>query len=206
MLTTKSSFLLHSVSRLHMGILKSIHTSPASDADLLADYKQYQQQEALAQLFLRYYDLTYGVCVKYLKDQEAAKDAVMNIYEQLPEKVLKHSIENFKSWLYAVTKNHCLMQIRKSQKLQTVQFDNEFVQSEDFSHLEGVFEKERQLEKLNGCIEQLHEEQRQTIRLFYLENKCYNEITTITGFDWNKVRSLVQNGRRNLKICMENNG
>ena len=42
-----------------------------------------------------------------------------------------------------------------------------------------------------------------TIRLFYLENKCHNEITEMTGMDWNRVRSLIQNGRRNLKNCME---
>jgi RNA polymerase sigma factor (sigma-70 family) len=189
-----------------MGILKSIRTSPLTDADLLALYQQDQQQEILAQLFLRYNDLVYGTCVKYLEDQEAAKDAVMNIYHELVEKVKHHSIENFKSWLYVVSKNHCLMQLRKNKKLPTMEFDSQIVQSEDFSHLDGVFEKERQLDKLGNCMKKLNEEQRQTVRLFYLESKCYNEISTITGFDWNKVRSLVQNGRRNLKICMEDNG
>jgi RNA polymerase sigma-70 factor (ECF subfamily) len=189
-----------------MGILKSIRTSPLSDAELLELYQQNLQQEILAQLFLRYNDLVYGTCIKYLGDQEAAKDAVMNIYHELIEKVKLHSIDNFKSWLYVVTKNHCLMQIRKNKKLATSDFDSQIMQSEDFSHLENVFEKERQLDKLSGCMEKLNEEQRQTVRLFYLENKCYNEITAITGFDWNKVRSLVQNGRRNLKNCMEDNG
>ena len=189
-----------------MGILKSIRTSPLSDAGLLELYQQNLQQELLAQLFLRYNDLVYGTCVKYLGDQEAAKDAVMNIYQELVEKVKVHSIDNFKSWLYVVTKNHCLMQIRKNKKLMTTDFDSHVMQSEDFSHLESVFDRERQLDKLGGCMEKLNEEQRQTVRLFYLENKCYNEITAITGFDWNKVRSLVQNGRRNLKICMEDNG
>jgi RNA polymerase sigma-70 factor (ECF subfamily) len=189
-----------------MGILKSIRTSPLSDAELLELYQQNLQQEILAQLFLRYNDLVYGTCIKYLGDQEAAKDAVMNIYHELIEKLKLHSIDNFKSWLYVVTKNHCLMQIRKNKKLATSDFDSQIMQSEDFSHLENVFEKERQLDKLSGCMEKLNEEQRQTVRLFYLENKCYNEITAITGFDWNKVRSLVQNGRRNLKNCMEDNG
>ncbi len=189
-----------------MGILKSIRTSSLSDAELIADYRQHQQQDTLAQLFFRYNELVYGTCVKYLGDQEAAKDAVMNIYQELLEKVKHHQIENFKSWLYVVTKNHCLMQIRKNKKLSTTEIDSQNVQSEDFSHLESVFEKERQLDKLEGCMQKLNEEQRQTVRMFYLENKCYNEITAFTGFDWNKVRSLVQNGRRNLKICMENNG
>lgn len=189
-----------------MGILKSIRTSPLSDSELLDLYQQTLQQEIVAQLFLRYTDLVYGTCVKYLGDQEAAKDSVMNVYQELVEKLKNHSIDNFKSWLYVVTKNHCLMQIRKNKKLAAIDFDSQVMQSEDFSHLENVFEKERQLDKLGGCMEKLNQEQRQTVRLFYLENKCYNEITAITGFDWNKVRSLVQNGRRNLKICMEDNG
>lgn len=189
-----------------MGILKSIRSSPLSDADLLRLYQQQQHQEVLAQLFLRYNDLVYGTCIKYLGDQEAAKDAAMNIYHELVEKVKQHQIDNFKSWLYVVTKNHCLMQIRKSKKTVTTEFDSNVMQSEDFSHLEVVFEKERQLEKLGGCMQKLNDEQRQVVRLFYLENKCYKEISETTGFDWNKVRSLVQNGRRNLKICMEDNG
>ena len=191
---------------LFMGILKSIQTSPLSDAELIAEYQQHQQQETLAQLYLRYNELVYGTCIKYLSDQEAAKDAVMNIYQELLEKLKQHKVENFKSWLYVVTKNHCLMQIRKNKKVSVTDFYFESVLTEDFSHLESVLEKERQLDKLGGCMQKLNEEQRQTVRLFYLENKCYNEISEITGFDWNKVRSLVQNGRRNLKICMEDNG
>ena len=187
-----------------MGILKSIQTS-LTDADLLALYRQDQQQEILAQLFLRYNDLMYGTCVKYLGDQEAAKDAVMNIYHELQQKLANQNIDNFKSWLHVVTKNHCLMQLRKNKKFPTTHFDAQIMQSEDFSHLESVFEKERQLDKLSLCMQKLNEEQRQTVRLFYLENKCYNEISVTTGFDWNKVRSLVQNGRRNLKNCMEDN-
>ncbi len=189
-----------------MGILKNIQTNTFSDADLLKQYQQKQNQQILAELYLRYADLVYGVCMKYLENQEAAKDAVMNIYQELVEKAKNHNIETFKSWLYVVAKNHCLMVLRNNKKMTVVEFDGKSVQSEDFSHLESVIEKEKQLDKLEACIEKLSEEQKQTVRLFYLENKCYNEITATTGFEWNKVRSLVQNGRRNLKNCMEENG
>ena len=189
-----------------MGILKTIQSSLLSDADLLALYKQDLQQEILADLFLRYHDLLYGTCMKYLSDQETAKDAVMSIYEQLPKKVQNHTIDNFKSWLYVVAKNHCLMQLRKNKKHTTVEFDGQVMQSEDFSHLDSVFEKERQLDLLEGCMEQLNDDQRKTVKMFYMDDKCYNEISEATGFEWNKVRSLIQNGRRNLKICMEENG
>jgi RNA polymerase sigma-70 factor (ECF subfamily) len=176
------------------------------DEALLAAFKDNGDQEMLAQLYLRYSDLVYGVCVKYLKDTEAAKDGVMNIYQELLVKLQTHEVDNFKSWLYVVAKNHCLMHLRKEKKMVTVEFTPTVMQSENFEHLDSVLEKENELKKLENCIEHLPLEQKQGIRLFYLENKCYNEIAEQTGFDWNKVRSLIQNGRRNLKICMEKNG
>jgi RNA polymerase sigma-70 factor (ECF subfamily) len=79
------------------------------------------------------------------------------------------------------------------------------MQSEDFTHLDAVLDKEKDLQRLEHCIDSLQEEQNKVIKMFYLENKCYNEITEVTGIDWNRVRSLIQNGRRNLKNCMEEN-
>jgi RNA polymerase sigma factor (sigma-70 family) len=172
----------------------------------MSEFKTNFDQELLAQLYLRYSELVYGVCLKYLKDGEKAKDAVMNIYHELFAKLQSHEVTNFKSWLYVVAKNHCLMQLRKEKKVLTVEFTPTIMQSEDFTHLDSVLEKENDLKKLETCIELLPAGQKQAIQLFYLENKCYNEIAEQTGDDWGKVRSLIQNGRRNLKICMENNG
>jgi len=173
---------------------------------LLLDFKQSGSQDVLAKLYLRYTDLVYGTCLKYLKNAETAKDAVMNIYEELHQKLLQHEVENFKSWLYVVTKNHCLMQLRKEKKMITLEFQPAIMQSEDFSHLDSVLAKEQEFKKLEQCLERLPAEQKQAIQLFYIENKCYNEIAEQTAMDWNKVRSVIQNGRRNLKICMEKNG
>jgi RNA polymerase sigma factor (sigma-70 family) len=186
--------------------LKHIEKAPQNDEELLLAFKQSGSQDVLAQLYLRYTDLVYGVCLKYLKDSEAAKDAVMNIYQELLLKLPHHEVENFKSWLYVVAKNHCLMQLRKDKKMITVEFQPAVMQSEDFSHLDSVLSREQDFRKLELCMERLSPEQKQSIQLFYLENKCYNEIVEQTGIDWNKIRSLIQNGRRNLKICMEGNG
>jgi RNA polymerase sigma-70 factor (ECF subfamily) len=99
------------------------------------------------------------------------------------------------------------MQLRKTQKNIVVEFDSSgFVQSEDFSHLDAVLEKENDFKKLETCVELLNDEQKLVINLFYLQQKCYNDIVDETGLEWTKVRSVVQNGRRNLKICMEKNG
>jgi RNA polymerase sigma factor (sigma-70 family) len=183
--------------------IKSFASLP--DEALLNEFKKNSDQQMLVHLYMRYTDLVYGVCMKYLKDSEAAKDAVMNIYQELLTKLQTHQVDNFKSWLYVVVKNHCLMQLRREKKMVTVEFTSTVMQSEDFSHLDSVLEKENELKKLESCIEKLPDEQKQSIRLFYLDNKCYNEIAGTTGYEWNKVRSLIQNGRRNLKICMEKN-
>jgi RNA polymerase sigma-70 factor (ECF subfamily) len=148
-------------------------------------------------------DLVYGVCLKYLKDSEASKDAVMQIFEELVQKLKIHEVDNFKSWLYTLARNYCLMQLRTPKNLKTVEFNPGVMYSEEPEHLNEVFGKEEQLKTLENCLKSLSGDQQQTVELFYLQDKCYNEIATITGLEWNKVRSLIQNGRRNLKICME---
>lgn len=174
-----------------------------TDNELLATYKQNGDLAVLGDLYQRYMDLVYGVCLKYYKEPETAKDAVMQIFEELVDKLKKHEVENFRGWLHQVAKNHCLMQLRKTQKVKTVEFNTELMQSGENMHLDGILEKEENFKKLAGCMESLTGDQEMAIRLFYLDGKSYNEIVTISGIEWNAVRSLIQNGRRNLKLCME---
>jgi RNA polymerase sigma-70 factor (ECF subfamily) len=146
----------------------------------------------------------YAVCLKYLKDPETAKDAVMAIFEELIVKVKKHEISYFRGWVYAVAKNHCLMQLR-SQKQMPLETNADFMQLADNLHPDGIFEKEENLNQLTKCIDALSSDQKQSVQLFYMQEKSYKEIAGLTNSDWNKVRSLIQNARRNLKNCMENN-
>jgi len=182
---------------------RNIPHSPHTDKELVDLYKKSTGLEALGELYQRYMDLVYGVSLKYFKDSEKAKDAVMQIFEELVVKVKKHDIENFKSWLYKVAKNYCLMQLRSPRNLKTVEINPAIMQNEENVHLNGVMEKEENLSRMERCLETLQEEQKNVIQLFYLQQKCYNEIVEATGHEWNHVRSLIQNGRRNLKICME---
>jgi RNA polymerase sigma factor (sigma-70 family) len=147
-------------------------------------------------------DLIYGVCLKYLDDSEDAKDAVINIYEELILKVRKHQIEFFKAWLYQLAKNHCLMQLRKK-KQHFEKIGDHDMQYAASSHLEEVKNKEIQLNLMQSCIDELGQEQQLSVRMFYLQNKCYKQIADETDSEIGKVKSYIQNGRRNLKICME---
>jgi RNA polymerase sigma factor (sigma-70 family) len=182
--------------------LKNI-LSGKTDNELVAEFTSTLDIQFAGELYNRYADLIYGVCLKYLKHPENAQDSAVAVFEELVAKIPKHTIENFKGWLYMLTKNHCLMRIRSGKKAHTVNIDAELMQSEDPTHLDGVLEKEENLVQLEYCMGELAIEQRQAVALFYIEGKCYNEISAITGIEWNKVRSYIQNGRRNLKLCIE---
>ncbi len=186
-----------------MTFLTSQNTSTESDAELVLQFKRHGDLKVLGQLYERYLDLVYGVCLKYLKYPESAKDAVMQLFEELPAKLKKHEVENFRGWLYQVARNQCLMALRSPRNLKTIDLDPSLVQNPEDQHLNGVMEKETDLVKMENCLETLPSDQQQMIRLFYLEGKCYNEIVDQTGLDWNRVRSHIQNGRRNLRNCME---
>ena len=186
--------------------LRNIPTTE-TDKELVAAFKESGEMNYLSVLYQRYMELVFGVCLKYFKDAERSKDAVMEIFEELNTKLRQHEVENFKGWLHVLARNYCLMQLRSPRNVKTTEFSANFMQSEENTHLNGeALEKESNFIKLEQCLQTLPDEQKDTVRLFYLENKCYNEIAEITGYDWNKVRSYIQNGRRNLKLCMESKG
>lgn len=177
-----------------------------SDEELLSLFKNSGELGIVGELYNRYMALTFGVCLKYLKDREESRDAVMQIFERLMGSLKEHSISNFKGWLYVTARNHCLMQLRAKKGKNFEEISPFIMESDPEMHLQDGQEIESNLVKLERCIEQLGNEQKQCVQLFYLQHKCYREITDATGFDVNKVKSYIQNGKRNLKICMERNG
>ena len=189
-----------------MKLIKPKNGNPdQDDAALIALYKKTGDLEVLGQLYGRYMHLVYGVCLKYLQDEAQGKDAVMQIFEELVVKLKMHEVQNFKSWLHVVCRNYCLMALRKSSKNKTVSLEDTFVENTEFVHLNIDDTKEKQLTIMEKCMESLPEEQRISVDLFYLKEKCYKEIAEITGYELVKVKSYIQNGKRNLKICIEKN-
>ncbi|MGX5818330.1 RNA polymerase sigma factor [Chitinophaga lutea] len=176
----------------------------ADDQQLIREYKKTGQLEYLAALYERYMNLVYGVCLKYF-DEEASKDAVMQIFEELIEKVKQHEIQQFRGWLHVLTRNHCLMKIRASKGRVVSLDDQPFMESGEISHPENGNGLEANLQAMEKCLETLPEEQQRSVRLFYLQEKSYRQVSDITGYDMNKVKSYIQNGKRNLKICMDRN-
>ncbi len=179
-----------------------------TDTELLDIYLKDNNQEVLGEVYSRYLHLVYGVCLKYFKEPEKSKDAVINIYEKIQLEIHKHEIKIFKSWLYVVTKNYCLMELRKRKP-------GELILTSSDEELDGFMENEPELhpidkdrdeqleQALTNCIAKLKVEQQKCIQLFYFENKCYREIASLLKIEEKKVKSFIQNGKRNLKICLE---
>ncbi|MFD0752098.1 RNA polymerase sigma factor [Mucilaginibacter calamicampi] len=184
-----------------MNFLKSHNNySRSADEVLLLKYRETGDLEVLAALYEKYMHLVYGLCIKYLKDKDSSKDAVMQIFEELIIKSARHEVSNFKSWLHVLTRNFCLSQMRSVKNKQKESLDAVDNMSDGVQHDQGW---DDEMWKLDQCKQKLSQEQRTSIELFFIADKCYKEIADSTGYDVKEVKSYIQNGKRNLKICME---
>ena len=180
---------------------RTVNPEDADDHKLLSSYRESGDLAVLGKLYEKQMPLVYGVCLKYLKDEELAKDAVMGIFEELISKAKQHDIKQFRSWLYVVSRNYCLMQLRAGKKMETVNLDD-FMEFSPVLHPDDN-NREAAMMALERCMDKLPKAQKQSIDLFYLKEQCYKEIAETTGFSLNEVKSYIQNGKRNLKICLE---
>ncbi|CAN5508665.1 sigma-70 family RNA polymerase sigma factor [soil metagenome] len=186
---------------------RSPKQAPKEDAELLILYQQTEDLAYLGELFDRYIHLVYGICLKYLKGQEESKDMAMQVFEKLAVQLKQNEVKNFKSWLHVLTKNECLMLLR-TQKYKveranlTIYPDDGMDFSLNMHHQEDE-KLESNLQDLELAIKELPTEQKQCIKLFFFQQKCYKEIVELTGYELNKVKSYIQNGKRNLKIHLQ---
>ena len=170
--------------------------SKLSDEELLTHYTKSGDTEYFGELYNRYIPLLYGLCLKYLQDEDRAQEAVMQLFEDLLPKTGNYEIKVFKPWLYRVAKNHCLQL--------PLDYTINVMESDEFLHLLSEEESpEEQLKALHHCLEKLPEEQRTSITRFFLEEMSYADIVEQTGFTLNNVKSYIQNGKRNLKNCIK---
>lgn len=188
--------------------MHSAQLNTLDDLQLIAMYKQTGDNNCVGILFQRYTHLIFGVCMKYLKNEDDSQDASMQLFEKLLTDLKKHEVQQFKAWLHMVCKNYCLMQLRSGKT--RLKHDKEiardfssFMENEHHMHLKFENTKELQLTYMEECMKGLNNEQRLCVELFYLQEKSYNEVAAMTNFSMNNVKSYIQNGKRNLKICIE---
>jgi len=188
-----------------MRLYTSESKSDLSDLEIVERFKVSEDLSLTVLLFNRYVHLVFGLCLKYLKNHEDCNDAVMEVFEKLPQSLLDHEIKNFSSWLYVTAKNHCLMKLRTQKKHSTGENDfGKYNMDLSYSmHHNDAEDKELSLRTLEKALPQLPLEQNRCIELFYLKEKCYKEIVSITGYDLKQIKSYIQNGKRNLKIILE---
>jgi RNA polymerase sigma-70 factor (ECF subfamily) len=174
-----------------------------SDEELLNSYRTLGDDRLLGLLLQRYTMLLFGVSMKYLKDKDTAQDAVQQVFLKAITHLPRGEVQNFKGWLYILMRNHCLQLLR----------DRHITANEDAlrtvaaqpADSEAIMNKERTLDKMHAALQQLGEEQRLCISLFYLQKLSYNDIIECTGFTFTQVKSYIQNGKRNLRILLTKN-
>ncbi len=175
-----------------------------SEQELLESFYSDRNNEWLGILLQRYTLLLFGVCMKYLKNEEEARDAVQQVFLKVITELQRYKVEYFKSWLYMVAKNHCLMKIRATQGKRETELKEEITgPAEDGDHISSIREKDVTLNLMNESLEELNKEQKDCVTLFYLEKRSYQEIADSTGFSMMQVKSHIQNGKRNLRIILE---
>jgi RNA polymerase sigma factor (sigma-70 family) len=172
------------------------------DEVLVSQYLHTGNKELIAILFERYTHLVYGICLGYLKDKEQAKDAVMEIFESLFDKLSVHQVVSFKNWIYSVSRNHCLMFLRKAASQNKLH--DKILSGTDTDHPEQPEMNAETREPFSDgmiltAVDSLNAEQQLCVRLMYLQDKSYKDIADQTGYSLNQVKSHIQNGKRNLK-------
>jgi RNA polymerase sigma factor (sigma-70 family) len=178
--------------------------SHISDEELLKNFYKDKDNQWLGVLFERYTLLLYGLSLKYLKNEEEAKDTVQQVFLKAITELHKYPVQYFKSWLYMVAKNHCLMKIRQMQGKQSAEIkDHQLADETDPLAKHEHIEKDKKLELMTASLEQLNPEQKQCVTLFYLGKKSYQQIAGETGYTIMQVKSYIQNGKRNLKSILE---
>lgn len=179
-----------------------------SDKELVDLFRKEYDMEVLGELYNRYLEMVYALSFKYFKNETQSEDAVMEIFEIVAKRLPNHDVEFFKSWLYRLSSNYCLDVLRKETREKNKKDNYEDMQSRQLPRLLSENDdswkwREEQFSMLEECLDSLKENQKQSISLFYLEGKSYEELSKIMKLEWSKIRSLIQNGRRNLKNCVE---
>jgi len=173
-----------------------------TDKELLEHFYDSYDNKWLGILLQRYTLLLFGVCMKYMKDEDEAKDCVQQVFLKAITELQKYKVEYFKSWIYMVARNHCLMRLRSFGK-KTVDLSEKIIAPEEEIKINAHLEKEKLLEAMSASLSELNEEQKLCLTLFYLDKKSYTEVAERTGFSIMQVKSYIQNGKRNLKLLLD---
>ena len=174
-----------------------------TDQELLEQFYRNRDNELLGILLQRYTMLLLGVCMKYLKNEDLAKDSVQQVFLKAITELQKYKVEYFKSWIYMVAKNHCLMILRDKQGKIPAELNEKMSVVTEEKDKKDFVQHDITLDVMNESLKELNDEQQQCVTLFYMQKKSYQEIAEQTGYSMMQVKSHIQNGKRNLKILIE---
>jgi len=178
-------------------------TANTTDDQLIAAYKD-GDQRAFDVLFKKHLHRILGICANTLEQEEDCKDVTMDMYVVLRRELVRHEIHHFEGWLYTIVRNYCLKLIRERKQQQQMEtLDGPWAAFlQETNNLQQQYQDEELMLNLKKAIQELKPDQKECISLFYLDGHSYKEIAEATGLSLNKVKSNIQNGKRNIRIAL----
>ncbi|MFQ5674351.1 MAG: RNA polymerase sigma factor [bacterium] len=173
------------------------------DNATIRSYLETRDVRYLGRLYEAYKKTIFWHCLKMVGNEEDAKDLASETFIRTFDR-----IEDFKlgapfcPWLMRIATNLCIDHLRKKNRYKFYKFDETHsavaIQNES-EPKQPMISGERIIEKLK----KLKPLQKRCFCLFYIHNLTYKQIAELTGYPLGKVRSYIQNGKRNFKLLME---
>ncbi|MEO1435281.1 MAG: sigma-70 family RNA polymerase sigma factor [Bacteroidota bacterium] len=178
-----------------------------TDEQLISDFQHSNNPACLAELYQRYQLLILGISYQVLEDASESEDLLNEVFIKLIHH--KQPIRHFRNWVYTATKHLAIDKKRKRthyreaiQKASQVHEQQPNPLSDAPS--DGALSpgRERQLKQIKIALHDLPIAQRQCLELFFLQEKTYKEIQTLTGMPLKTIKSHLQNGKRRLRLSL----
>ena len=143
-------------------------------------------------------DKLYRFALKYMKDDDEAKDAVQEVFFKLwRKKDEMHSYINMEAWCMRLTRNYCLDRLKS--KAYRSSGNHEFDLQDKARDPYKNTELNDTMNKIYRLIEQLPDKQKDIIHLRDVEGYSYQEISEILQLDINQVKVNLFRARKYLR-------
>lgn len=171
-----------------------------TDEELVRLFIVTQRNPYFEELYERCSNKVYRKCLSFVKDQAKAEDFTHDIFLKLIFKLGSYQ-ENarFSTWLYSITYNYCMDQLRINKKRAEV-YDDEKLEVPDDTDLNTMFEEpDVEAKRLNRAMERLTTEEKSVLMMKYQDELSIREISDIFKITESATKMRLLRSREKLR-------
>lgn len=154
----------------------------------------------------QYKDLVFTLAFKMLKNREEAEEVSQDTFIKVFNSLNKFKGDSkFSTWVYKITYNTCLDQLKKSKKDKQVVYIDDFNnhQIKDIENiLENIDEQDR-IRKIQECLQLLPHEDAFLLTLYYFDDQSLEEIAKVIDSNANNVKIKLYRSRKKLAAILK---